>query len=175
MTDDEPRTPLQNPGERVTDKDFWGKLDWWWSPSGGRGYRDIWLIVITGLALYGLILLGDRQDEITATRATNIQTSCVKSNENSEAINSVVTALQKIIVSGSVLPGDVPSPQSKDPMKWETIEPGPLSRQIKDIAPSFPDATQRLKDNKATAATLDDEKVANRNCDKEVQTVKENG
>ena len=159
----------------MTDRDFGGKLKWWWSPEGGRGYRDVWLIIITGLCLYAVILNGDRVDDINKTRAEILQTSCGKSNENSDGVNSLITTLQQIIVSGSALPGDTPQPQTKNPLEWESIESGPLSRQIQTLASSFPTATERLKENQETAATLEDEKVAKRDCAKEVQTVKDNG
>ena len=169
------RTSDENPGERVTDQDFRGKLKWWWSPEGGRGYRDVWLIIITGLCLYAVILNGDRVDDINKTRADNLALSCKKSNENSAGINGLSTALQKIIVGGALLPGDVPSPKSDNPLDWKTIEEGPLSGQIQTLAEDFPDATARLESAKKDAQTLEDQEVAARDCDKEVQTVQSNG
>jgi hypothetical protein len=46
------RSAENHPNERITDQSFWARVRNWWG--AGRGYRDIWLIVISVLVLIGL-------------------------------------------------------------------------------------------------------------------------
>jgi membrane carboxypeptidase/penicillin-binding protein PbpC len=172
-------TPDNHPKRRVQDQSLWGKVKWWWSPLGGRGYRDVWLFGITGLALVA-ILVGRNQnsariDDINVTRAQNLSAACQKSNENTRAINNLVNGLQLIIITGAVLPGDEPVPAKATPREWKTIVPGPLSKQIESLAPDFPDPQQRLEQAQATADDLENLKGSTRNCAAEVQKIQDGG
>jgi len=134
--------------------------------------------VITGLVLWSLLANQQRVDDIQKTRVENLNNSCEKSNEIARSVNSLVVGVQKIILSGTLLPGDRPVPaDAKGPSEWVAIVPGPLSQQIEDIAPAFPSPSERLTNSKNSAASLDDQKVALRDCEAEIATIQdpENG
>lgn len=61
-----PRTPEHNPHERLSDQSLWNRVKWWfwW----GRGYRDIWLLAVTGLVVWSLVSIQDQRVD-AATQA----------------------------------------------------------------------------------------------------------
>lgn len=133
-----------------------------------RGYRDVWLLLITVIALIAVKGNGDRVTEIQASRIEQTQASCAKSNESSASLNAVIDTLQDILLSSALFPGDKPSPAGPDKMKWKTVQPGPFSQQLARALPGLPDATTRLRDAQANAKKLEVKRVTPRNCKREV-------
>ena len=84
----EPRTPEHNPHERLSDQPVWDRVKWWfwW----GRGYRDIWLLAVTGLVVWALVSIQDQ-------RIDAITQSCEETKARNEAtraqINTQIAAL----------------------------------------------------------------------------------
>jgi hypothetical protein len=147
---------------RSTRERFW----LWFGFGHGRGYRDIWLLVITFFVWQSFGTLKDNR--IDATRV-----ACTKSNEQTAALNGLATALQVLVLSGAALPGDRPSPStSTDPSKWTTLKPGPLSMQLERQYPDLPTAQERLERAKANAGTLESKKVTPRNCQYDVDLIR---
>lgn len=168
------RTPEDHPHERVSDQGWRARLAYWWGP--GRGYRDVWIFISTGLVLLALVLNQDRVDDIQQSRSDLTSSTCAKDNETITRVNETFRYIQGIIVGGSALPGDFIDPAGEEnPLKWRSIDPGPLSQQIQKQFPAFPSAQQRFEKSKDRAAELEEKKVAQRDCAAEVKAVQESG
>jgi hypothetical protein len=150
---------------------FWVRTKEWWSLRGGRGYRDVWLLIITGLVLVALSADSNRTDAIQQSRAESTLNNCRSFNEGFSNVNLVLVALTGIVLAGAALPGDEPIPASSDPTMWESIKEGPLSKQIQGVAPNFPSSTERLLRAQDNASALQALKVEMRNCTEAVQKV----
>lgn len=78
-----------HPKRRHEDKGFGGRIKYWWGP--GRGYRDIWMIIITIIVCVALETQGD-----TAKTAKDAA-------ERSEQISEQNQQILKDIESGRIL------------------------------------------------------------------------
>jgi hypothetical protein len=171
MTDVTP-TPDNHPSQRAGDKGFKGRLQSWWGQ--GRGYRDIWLLAICIAIYFAFQANADQDQAIQQQRVEATALSCAKFNEGANATNAEFTVLQALVISGAALPGDTTKPAGeKNPTKWKSIEPGPLSDQLAQQFPGFPDAQERLKNAEASADKLEEKKVALRGCEGEVKKLVE--
>ena len=136
-------------------------------------YRDFWLFAISVVVLLAISTNSQQTEDIQKTQAA-VQTSrlealmasCLKSNENTTAINDAFLVIQNLIMAGAALPGDKPVPNGP-PVEWEKIIPGPLSASIGRTLPGFPEPTERLTNAKENAAKLNAKKVSLRDCDAE--------
>lgn len=149
---------------------------WLWFGRGG-GYRDLWMVVITGLVLFAVKANSDRVDDnkaalgaIQANRVDQTRSACAKTNEVIDSVNGLASALERLVISGAALPGDQPSPGS-DPVKWKTLKPGPLSLQLEHQFPTLPTAQKRLDQAQANATKIEDAKAAGRDCEAEVRAI----
>lgn len=161
------RTPDDNPGERVSDEGGFWAVFW-----HGRFYRDIWLLLITVLVLVAVNGNAQTVDSIQANRIEATRTSCDKTNDVIKGVNAGTDRLAILVITSQLLPGDISLPKdAKTPFEWQDIEPGPLSKSIVKTIPGYPPPKDRLKTAKRQAEALQDEKIAERDCDAEVKNV----
>jgi hypothetical protein len=83
------RTPEDNPQERITDQGFLGRLRAWWG--AGRGYRDVWLLIITILLVLAL-------DSIQDERARATRISCMEQNARHD---ETIVETYRLVIEGS--------------------------------------------------------------------------
>lgn len=83
------RTPESHPFERAADKGFKGRLKNWWG--AGRGYRDVWMLLITGLVVLALIT-------IQSERADATRRNC---NEVNQRHNAAVAETYRVVIDAS--------------------------------------------------------------------------
>lgn len=165
------RTPDNHPKERYTDNGWKSRLRNWWGP--GRGYRDLWLFLISFFVFLAVSENSQQTDYIQESRISQTLTSCEKANESIASSNLAWTTLQRIVLTSQLNPGDKPLPEGEDdPFKWTGIENGPLSQQIRRSIPGFPDGTERLRRANDQIAELEKNKIVQRNCEAEVEAVK---
>lgn len=165
------RSPDNHPYERITDKSVTGRLVFWWGP--GRGYRDIWLLIITIFVYIAVHNTANQTNSIQQNRISQVADSCKKSNQTTIAVNDAFRTLQLLVVAGSAAPGDIPMPRGEiNPLKWTYIKAGPLSKTVSRTIPGYPGPTARLKLAKRQAATLNSKKVPLRNCKAEIAAIK---
>ena len=152
--------PLERWNDIVTG---WRKFPAWaWHH---KIYRDVWLFIISGLVLLALMANQDRVDDIQASRVEATLLSCNKYNEIVTASNQIFVLLRGMIVSGAALPGDSIKPGGeRDPLKWESIKAGPLSKDIARQFPGFPTAGQRFDQAKQRASMIRENQIDPRNC-----------
>jgi hypothetical protein len=88
VTTTEPRTPEHNPRERLSDQPLWERIRWWfwW----GRGYRDLWLLAVTGLVVLALAAI---QDQRLSAATQACEEAKERNVETREAINAQIAAL----------------------------------------------------------------------------------
>lgn len=78
-----------SPRRRKTDQG-WYRIAPDWLPE--RFYRDLWLLIVTGLVLWALVGNSQRLDDIQRERAHNTLLSCQRANTQNSAILGFITA-----------------------------------------------------------------------------------
>lgn len=172
------RTADSHPNSRASDQSRWGRVKNWWGP--GRGYRDIWLIITTGLVAIALGLAADRMDDTDKTRVETVEKVCNGQNANARGVNKAFDYISTMILAGVVLPGDEitkiddrGTATKADDVPAE-IKPGKLSQDFTNKY-DYPTPQQRLAKANEQVSGLDKLNVPVTDCVQAVEDVKKNG
>lgn len=138
-------------------------------------YRDVWLIIITGVVLVGIGNQQKTTDKLTtqsktvlANRKDTVRSICEGQNANARGVNKGYDYIRALLLAGAALPGDkiVSHDKHNVPLK---IKAGRLSKFLEQQG--FPAPDVRLARARKSAAGLRKLNVPIQSCEAAVAKI----